>query len=277
MFFFCCTQNTFNTYNTYGTNAAYGTYGAYGTNVAHVPNGAYGPSGANGANTQNQMPPPIPLTSISEIVSRLSTDKVEQDMMGQQISQQFGKMSQIVRYNAVRKAYGMNNPVRTFQYAPYNGSCLLDALSQQLWPTSHIGIASTMLRKRVVNYIKADSKRFRPIIETRLKHEYEVVNHGKQISAASLRMKVMKFTSDLSKQSYYGGFETLVAVKETQRSNIFELNAHGAPRFIDGFNHTYTQTLCVYHWSVTAPSDKWEVFTKSYVLHNPYESVISIF
>lgn len=229
-----------------------------------------------GLNTQNKITQQIKISTIPEIVFHMSNDPTERDLMGQQIGQQLIMMSHQY-FTAVRTAYGMKNGIKVFGFAPYNGSCLFDAVAHQLWPTLNIGLASKVLRKRVVNFIKANSKRFRASIESRIKHEYELVNAGKNISSTALKMKVMTFMSNLSRPSYYGGYESLQAIKEIHQRNIFELNALGPPRFVDGFNRAYPQTICLYHFTMVAESDKWEVFTKSLVVHYPYESVVSIF
>lgn len=133
-----------------------------------------------------------------------------------------------------------------------DGNCLFGAVAHQLY---HIKVDShehieknAALRSCVVAHIKKNIRRYEHALQGRVLDENENIDNGKRKKQPTLRCMKKKrehILNELSKDTYWGGMESLQAVSEIFEVNILIFNEHGPVYFMSGFQSTYNKTICL--------------------------------
>lgn len=151
-----------------------------------------------------------------------------------------------------------------------NGACVFGAIAHQLEgqkinSDEHVQ-ATKRIRVDVVNYISSHYSSFQRELRNRV---YDEVN-PKSITDLDKECKII-LNDYLPLNNYWGGAETLKAVREIHQVNILILNERGTCHFFNDFNEQYKRTLILaYRLEHEAAT---EIDTDSY---NHYDSVCDI-
>lgn len=211
-----------------------------------------------------------------DILPTVSQDDSVKLLMYYQIQVQF-----FVIYEAVlvenQQTARMAVLIQSFWFSvvkiPGNGNCMFGSASHQLFDhkLSSLAAQSARLRAEVVVYIRQHFERFRPAIISRVIEDNEASFWKVTMTEAILNERVAKFLDNsLSKSGYYGGQESLIAISELYRVNVFVIREQGMFSFVNDFNTQYERTI-----SLAYRFGFFSVFqtTKKY---NHYDSVVSI-
>lgn len=152
---------------------------------------------------------------------------------------------------------------------PKDGSCLFHSIAHQLFTHNASNAehkrAAKKLRTDVVKHIKTNYSSFKQELQGRV---YETVNED-QIE--NMNEECLFILNEcLPNSDFYGGAETVKAVRELYRVNILIFVEEGTCYFSNGFNATFERTLVLAFRLNPNRTEEHEEF------HNHYDSVCDI-
>lgn len=134
-----------------------------------------------------------------------------------------------------------------------DGSCLFGALVHQFSkPKLNNRVhknGNKKLRADIVAHLKKNRSDFQHELEGRI---YEQFN---EISNDNMKSAIDNFLIQLSKQSTWGGYESIIAFTQIKKSNVLLINQNGHGYYPAGFDHllkrtvilAFTKVLCEEH------------------------------
>lgn len=213
-------------------------------------------------------------------VDQSSSKSNNENILFQQVSTQIRKMFEATVSNeddTEKVFYNLLEPdslCLNVALIPKDGDCLFRSIVHQLHcqkiRSDEQYNATQCLRRSVVEHITKNYSRYEPALKNRvyeLKPLDEIANMDKE------RKHILK--NCLPRRSYWGGFETLMAVTEMYNVNILVFNEHGVCYFINGFNQAFTRTLLLaYRLKNTDSNDESE--NENDELRNHYDSICDL-
>lgn len=128
-----------------------------------------------------------------------------------------------------------------------DGSCMFGAISHQIHGTKidsldHIEQTKS-LREETVMHIRQNMERFEFVIRQRILDELPTNSDKKvRVSLANCQRLV---DDHLTRSTFWGGTESLMAISEMKQLNIFIINENDNFQFVNGFNPNFQHTVCI--------------------------------
>lgn len=156
-----------------------------------------------------------------------------------------------------------------------DGNCLFSALAHQMIKcqvnSEEHKQSAGQIRAEVVNYIRNDLSLFEHELKGAIYHEKSIKGENGKIG--DFETESLDFLANfLSKNSYWGGSESIKAVSLQYKVNILLFNENDAIYFANSFQSEYTATLLLAY----RLDPHFDAFGSSGSRRNHYDSVTSI-
>lgn len=242
-----------------------------------------------------------PATVKVETVHTCDVNNDTNDQMYKQISEQMNKVARSVIMNNEEKGnikIQIGNGQRFIQVAkvPRDGSCLFSAMAHQLFhdtlspaPGEHSERADE-LRAQVVAHIKANFEQYKHALKGRIFDEESSEEESSKKSTKKSIKKVTKksrrkrteiemdlvcekfLNKDLTEKKCWGGYESLMALRELYNVNIVIFREMDSFSFLEQFEATYDRTVCLAYRLKKKPKCDKDIEK----IYNHYDSVSGI-
>lgn len=130
---------------------------------------------------------------------------------------------------------------------PADGNCMYHALVHQMHATDVSSNEHDQLMRKLryetVFFIDNNFVYFKNELKGRVYDEYSKSNNKNDFNLNDMDGECQKIVSASYKDRYWGGSETLNAIRLKYRVNILIINENEVAYFVDGFNISYDQTL----------------------------------
>lgn len=162
---------------------------------------------------------------------------------------------------------GKKSKIRLYPI-PSDGNCLFGAIVHQQ-SFLEVGCDKYVqrvaeLRKKVVNHIKTNLKRFEQDLLGRI-HDKRVNNDKTKLKIKNIEETCLRFLDNLSKDRFWGGAETIAAVSELFKVNIIIFDECVGVRFGNSFNSSHENVITLVHRG-----------SKTGMIANHFESVLHL-